>query len=101
VRDESIDVLLEEGRTFPSAGGLPKRGGGQRRQGCRGGQGDRVAHLFVREDPAGPHRAITYAELLDEVCRAANTLRELGIGTGDTVGMYMGIGPSHCEAVTA
>lgn len=42
------------------------------------GNGDRVAIHF--EGEPGDSRAITYAELKDEVSRAANALTELGVG---------------------
>ncbi|MFJ9647945.1 acetyl-coenzyme A synthetase N-terminal domain-containing protein, partial [Streptomyces sp. NPDC101206] len=51
------------------------------------GHGDRVAIHF--EGEPGDSRAITYAELKDEVSRAANALTELGIGAGDRVAVYL------------
>ena len=42
------------------------------------GNGDRVALHWVGE-PADDTRSITYAELQDEVCKAANALTELGV----------------------
>jgi acetyl-CoA synthetase len=65
------------------------------------GRGDRVAYHFVPEDPAEPHRPITYRELRDEVCRVANALRELGVSKGDTVGLYMGMVPELPAAMLA
>jgi len=41
------------------------------------GNGDRVAIHF--EGEPGDSRAITYAELKDEVCKAANALTQLGV----------------------
>src|SRR5437763_15322999 len=52
------------------------------------GQGDKVAFHWVGE-PEGDTRDITYAELKDEVCRAANALSEIGVQTGDRVAIYM------------
>jgi acetyl-CoA synthetase len=52
------------------------------------GNGDRVAYHWVGE-PAGDTRTITYAELKDEVCKAANALLELGVRTGDRVAIYL------------
>ena len=43
----------------------------------RAGKGDKVAYYF--EGERGDRRAITYQELLDDVCRFANGLRSLGI----------------------
>ncbi|HEY3877191.1 MAG TPA: acetate--CoA ligase [Trebonia sp.] len=60
------------------------------------GLGDKVAIHFVGEP--GDRRDITYAELKDEVCRAANALEQLGIGAGDRVAIYL---PMIPEAVVA
>ena len=51
------------------------------------GRGDKVAYHW--EGEPGDRRSITYAELLTEVCRCANALRELGVGRGDRVAIYM------------
>ena len=51
------------------------------------GHGDRVA--FHWEGEPGDTRTITYAELLDEVSRAANALRALGVERGDRVAVYL------------
>ncbi|MGF1427858.1 acetate--CoA ligase [Kitasatospora sp. LaBMicrA B282] len=58
------------------------------------GLGDRVAIHF--EGEPGDSRAITYAELKDEVSRAANALLELGVAKGDRVAVYL---PMIPEAV--
>jgi acetyl-CoA synthetase len=60
------------------------------------GNGDRIALLF--EGEPGDTRSITYAQLKDEVCRAANALESLGVGEGDRVAIYM---PMIPEAVVA
>ncbi|MRG60450.1 acetate--CoA ligase [Agromyces sp. CFH 90414] len=60
------------------------------------GNGDRVAIHW--EGEPGDSRSITYAELTQEVKRAANTLTELGIGRGDRVAIYL---PMIPEAVVA
>lgn len=60
------------------------------------GHGDRVAIHF--EGEPGDSRAITYAELKDEVSKAANALIELGVGKGDRVAVYL---PMIPEAVVA
>ena len=51
------------------------------------GAGDKVAYHW--EGEPGDTRTITYAELLDDVSRAANALRELGVGKGDRVAIYL------------
>ncbi|NVN00662.1 acetate--CoA ligase [Arthrobacter sp. SDTb3-6] len=53
----------------------------------QGGNGSKVALYF--EGEPGDRRAITYRELQDEVCRAANALEALGIGKGDRVVIYL------------
>jgi len=58
------------------------------------GDGQRIAIYF--EGEPGDERAITYQELQDEVCRAANALTELGISSGDRVAIYL---PMIPEAV--
>ena len=57
---------------------------------------DRVA--VAHEDEAGRIREISFSELASEVARAANGLRELGIGPGDAVAIYL---PMIPEAVVA
>ena len=61
------------------------------------GLGDRVALNWVGE-PDGDTRTVTYAELKDEVCKAANALTELGVEKGDRVAIYM---PMLLETVIA
>ncbi len=65
------------------------------------GNGDKVAFHFVGEpvddDPANK-RTITYADLKDLVCQAANALSDLGVSSGDRVAIYM---PMIPEAVVA
>jgi acetyl-CoA synthetase len=51
------------------------------------GHGAQVAYHWIGEP--GDTRTITYAELKDEVCRAANALTELGVAAGDRVAIYM------------
>ncbi|WP_159600395.1 acetate--CoA ligase [Agromyces humi] len=60
------------------------------------GHGDRVA-LHWEGEP-GDSRDVTYAQLTDEVKRAANVLTELGVGEGDRVAIYL---PMIPEAVVA
>ncbi|MGZ4482682.1 MAG: acetate--CoA ligase [Nocardioidaceae bacterium] len=64
------------------------------------GNGDRVAYHWVGE-PADDTRTITYADLKDEVCRAANALVELGVQTGDRVAIYMPMIPETVVAMLA
>ncbi|MBK3626966.1 acetate--CoA ligase [Streptomyces sp. MBT49] len=63
------------------------------------GLGDRVAIHF--EGEPGDSRAITYAELKDEVSKAANALLELGVRKGDRVAVYMPMIPETAVAMLA
>ena len=60
------------------------------------GLGDRVAIYF--EGEPGDTRAVTYAELLADVKRAANALEALGVTAGDRVAIYL---PMIVEAAVA
>ena len=63
------------------------------------GHGDRVA--FHWEGEPGDTRTITYAELLDEVGRAANALRALGVDRGDRVAVYLPMIPELAVTMLA
>ncbi|WP_137725478.1 acetate--CoA ligase [Prescottella subtropica] len=63
------------------------------------GNGDRVAIHF--EGEPGDSRSITYKELLDEVCRAANTFTDLGLVAGDRVAVYMPMIPEAIVTMLA
>jgi acetyl-CoA synthetase len=56
---------------------------------------------LIWEGEPGDGRRFTYRELHREVCRAANALRELGIGKGDLVGIYMPMVPEAAIAMLA
>ena len=64
------------------------------------GLGDRVAYLWEGE-PEGDRREITYAQLQAEVVRFANALKELGVGKGTKVAIYMGMVPELPIAMLA
>jgi len=64
------------------------------------GLGDKVAFHWVGE-PEGDTRDITYAQLKDEVCQAANALTELGVKAGDRVAIYMPMIPETVVAMLA
>jgi acetyl-CoA synthetase len=63
------------------------------------GRGDKTAILF--EGEPGDTRAITYAELLEEVCRLANALKSLGVKAGDRVNIYLPMIPEAAVAMLA
>ena len=60
---------------------------------------DRVA--FHWEGEPGDSLSLTYSELLAKVCQCAATLKQLGIGKGDTVAIYMGMVPEITIAMLA
>ncbi len=64
------------------------------------GKGDKVAFHWVGE-PEDDTRDITYAQLKDEVCQAANALTELGVESGDRVAIYMPMIPETVVAMLA
>jgi acetyl-CoA synthetase len=63
------------------------------------GRGDRVAYHWRGEE--GEERDVTYAELLADVQRFANALREHGIEKGDVVGIYLPMIPQVAVAMLA
>ena len=68
------------------------------------GNGDKVAIHWVGEpvsDDGADTRDITYAELKDLVCQAANTLIDFGVGKGDLVAIYMPMIPETVVAMLA
>ncbi len=63
------------------------------------GKGDKVA--FYWEGEPGDTRVVTYAELLDEVQRFANSLKTLGVTKGDRVNIYLPMIPEAAVAMLA
>ncbi|MFI5199207.1 MAG: AMP-binding protein, partial [Candidatus Limnocylindrales bacterium] len=63
------------------------------------GLGDKVAYHWIGEP--GDRRTLTYADLLREVGKAANALRELGVVAGDRVAIYMPMIPELPIAMLA
>jgi acetyl-CoA synthetase len=63
------------------------------------GGGDKVAYFW--EGEPGEERTITYAQLLEEVCRFANGLRSIGVRKGDRVNIYLGMVPELPVAMLA
>ncbi len=65
----------------------------------RAGRGGDEALVWEGED--GAVRRFTFDELLAAVCRLAGALRRLGVGAGDTVGIYMPLLPETAIALLA
>jgi len=63
------------------------------------GRGGRVAYHWRGEE--GEQRDVTYAELLADVERFANALKDLGIRKGDVVGIYLPMIPEVAVAMLA
>jgi acetyl-CoA synthetase len=63
------------------------------------GLGDRVAFHWRGEE--GEERDITYAWLLEQTQRAANALKDHGVGTGDVVGIFLPMIPEVVVAMLA
>ena len=63
------------------------------------GLGDRTAILW--EGEPGDSCSLTYAELHREVCKFANCLKQLGVGEGDVVSIYMPMVPELAIAMLA
>jgi acetyl-CoA synthetase len=63
------------------------------------GLGDKVAYHWIGEP--GDTRTITYKDLLREVSKAANALKELGVQKGDRVAIYMPMIPELPIAMLA
>ena len=64
------------------------------------GRGDKVAFHWEGE-PVDDRRDITYADLQRDVVAFANTLKELGVGKGTAVAIYMGMIPELPVAMLA
>ena len=63
-------------------------------------RGGKTAIIFEGDDP-GETRSLTYKELHAEVCKFANTLKNLGVGKGDRVAIYLPMIPEAAVAMLA
>ncbi|TCV92883.1 acetyl-coenzyme A synthetase [Luteibacter rhizovicinus] len=63
-------------------------------------RGDKTAIIFEGDDP-GESRHISYRELHGEVCKFANTLKNLGVVKGDRVIVYLPMIPEAAVAMLA
>ncbi len=82
---------FEDGRLNASAQCLDRH--------VEAGNGDRVAYHWRGEE--GEERDITYAGLHRDVQRFANALKDLGVGKGDVVGIYLPMIPEVIVAMLA
>lgn len=62
-------------------------------------RGDQVALLW--EGEPGDRRSLTYAELHEQVVTLARSLRAMGVGVGDRVGLHLGWLPETVVAMLA
>src|ERR1700754_1967972 len=63
-------------------------------------RGDKTAIIFEGDDP-NESRTLTYRELYGEVCKFANTLKNLGVVKGDRVIIYLPMIPEAAVAMLA
>jgi acetyl-CoA synthetase len=82
---------FEDGRLNASANCLDRH--------VEAGNGERVAYHWRGEE--GEEREVTYADLHRDVQRFANALKDLGIGKGDVVGIYLPMIPEVVVAMLA
>ena len=63
--------------------------------------GDKTALIFEPDSPDAPVQKLTYRQLHARVCQLANALRNLGIGKGDRVTIYLPMIPEAAIAMLA
>ncbi len=63
-------------------------------------RGDQTAIIWESDEPGGDEK-ITYKKLHEEVSRLGNVLKELGVGKGDRVILYMPMIPEAAYAMLA
>ncbi len=62
---------------------------------------DKVALIFEANNPEEEAKEYTYKELHEAVCKAANMMKDLGVGKGDRVCLYMSMVPELLISVLA
>ena len=62
---------------------------------------DKTALIFEPDSPDAPTQQLTYRQLHARVCQLANALRNLGIGKGDRVTIYLPMIPEAAIAMLA
>ncbi|MCL7939766.1 acetate--CoA ligase [Halomonas sp. ATCH28] len=63
-------------------------------------RGDQPAIIWEGDDPKDD-KTLTYRELFDQTCQLANGLKEMGVGKGDVVTLYMPMIPEAAMAMLA
>ncbi|WFM70643.1 acetate--CoA ligase [Halomonas sp. CKK8] len=63
-------------------------------------RGDQPAIIWEGDDPKDD-KTLTYRELYEKTCQLANGLKELGVGKGDVVTLYMPMIPEAAMAMLA
>ncbi|KDE09541.1 acetyl-coenzyme A synthetase [Microbotryum lychnidis-dioicae p1A1 Lamole] len=61
---------------------------------------DKTAIIWEADEP-GEHVELTYSQLLQEVCRMANILKDMSVKKGDTVAIYLPMVPEAAIAFLA
>lgn len=56
---------------------------------------------LIWEGESGEHKTLTYSDLWEQVGRTANALRELGLGKGDAIGLFMSMTPEVAISLLA
>ena len=64
-------------------------------------RGNQVAILWEPNEPTQPSKKITYNQLHEEVCKAANMLKKLGAEKGDRICIYMPMVPEAAITMLA
>ena len=64
-------------------------------------RGDQTAIIWEPDNPNDDAKHITYKELHHDVCKFSNVLKELGVGKGDRVVIYMPMIPQAAYAMLA
>ncbi|MES2622025.1 MAG: acetate--CoA ligase [Bacteroidota bacterium] len=62
---------------------------------------DQIAVIWEPNDPKEKFRTLTYKQLHEEVCRFANTLKNIGVKRGDRVCIYLPMVPEAAIAMLA
>ncbi|MEM8753231.1 MAG: AMP-binding protein, partial [Pseudomonadota bacterium] len=64
-------------------------------------RGDQIAIIWEPDEPGDEAQHITYRALHEGVCKMANVLKDLGVGKGDRVVIYLPMIPEAAYAMLA